>query len=60
MGQTCIICAYNTYCLDVVQDFTIHSNNVKQQHLVSTVNIEEKYFLLLGHPHIDYETLLSK
>lgn len=37
MGQTCIICIYDTYCFDVIQDFTIDSKNVKQQHLVSTV-----------------------
>lgn len=32
----------------MVQDFTIHSSNVKQHHLVSTVNIEEKYFLFIS------------
>ncbi|KAJ7404890.1 hypothetical protein WISP_142925 [Willisornis vidua] len=49
MGHICIICINN--CLEVVQDFTIHSNHIKQQHLLITVNIEAKNFC---DPLLDY------
>lgn len=41
-----MLLVYISNCCFTIQDFTIHSNNVKQQHLASTVNIEEKYGLL--------------